>query len=380
MNELRSNLNNLLDHDYLQRVIYHNTVLDYLIVALLILVGVMVIRFLKQTILKKLKSWTEKTTNHYDDFIYRSIERFGIPWLYLVVIYLGIHYLTLHKNTENVLKIAFTAAFTFLVIRLLASVFLALLEKFVRRQDNGDEKVKQLGGIMLIVNVFIWAIGLLFFFDNMGFDVTTVITGLGIGGIAVALAAQNILGDLFNYLVIFFDRPFETGDYIQVDEKSGTVEYIGIKTTRVQSLTGEQLVFANSDLTSSRIHNHKRMHQRRISFKFGIVYQIRPEELRAIPGIMKSIIEEQENEKVLFDRAHFASYGDSSLDFEVVYHIFDTDYTKYMDIQQEINFRMFEVFLERGIGFAYPTRTIIQDSGQMPEKKSKAGFGIAVRV
>jgi small-conductance mechanosensitive channel len=369
MNELRNNLNTFLDHAYLQKVIYHNTVLDYIIAVLLMLAGVTIIRFFKHTILRKLKNWTEKTANHYDDFIFRSIERFGIPWLYLVAIYLGIHYLTLPQKVDNILKIAFTAAFNFLVIRLLASIILALLEKFVRHQHNGDEKVKQLGGIMLIVNIFIWAIGLLFFFDNMGFNVTTIITGLGIGGIAIALAAQNILGDLFNYLVIFFDRPFETGDYIQVDQKSGTVEYIGIKTTRIQSLTGEQLVFANSDLTSSRIHNHKRMNQRRISFKFGVVYQIRPEELRAIPGIIKSIIEEQE--KVLFDRAHFSSYGDSSLDFEVVYHLFDTDYNKYMDIQQEINFRMFEIFLERGIGFAYPTRTIIQETGQMPEEKEE---------
>lgn len=369
MDELRRNLNNLLDHDFLRRVIYHNTILDYLVAFLLVLIGLAIIRFLKQTILQSLKKWTERTHNHYDDFVFKSIERFGIPWLYLTVIYIGIQYLTLHDNTENVLKIAFTAAFTFLVIRLIASIILALLEKFVRSHNQGEEKVKQLGGIMLIVNVFIWAIGLLFIFDNMGYDVTTVITGLGIGGIAVALAAQNILGDLFNYLVIFFDRPFETGDFIVVDEKSGTVEYIGIKTTRLQSLTGEQLVFANSDLTGSRIHNHKRMNQRRISFNFGVVYQTPPEELRAIPGIIKGIIEEQD--KVLFDRAHFKSYGDSSLDFEVVYHLFDTDYTKYMDIQQEINLRMFEIFLERGIGFAYPTRTIIQDSGKMPEKDER---------
>ena len=369
MEELRRNLNHIFDNNFFSKIIYHNTVLDYFIALAIITAGILVIRLFKRTILQKLKKWTTRTHNQYDDFIYRSIERFGIPWLYLTVTFIGIHYLTLSQKAGNILKIAFTAAFTFLIIRLIASIILAILEKFVRKQDQGEEKVKQLGGIMLIVNVFIWILGLLFLFDNMGYDVTTVITGLGIGGIAVALAAQNILGDLFNYLVIFFDRPFEIGDFIVVDEKSGTVEYIGIKTTRVQSLTGEQLVFANSDLTDSRIHNHKRMHQRRASFKFGIVDQTPPEALRAIPGIIKDIIESQE--QTLFDRAHFASYGDSSLDFEVVYYVMNTDYTRYMDIQQEINLRMFEIFLERGIGFAYPTRTIIQENGQMPEPDPK---------
>lgn len=370
MEEVRQNLNSVFDNHFFSKVIYHNTVLDYFIALALITGGILLIRLLKRTILQRFKAWTQRTQNQYDDFIYRSIERFGIPWLYLTAAFIGVHYLTLSPKTANVIKIAFTAAFTFLIIRLIASVILALLEKFVRKQDEGPEKVKQLGGIMLIVNVFIWILGLLFLFDNMGYNVTTIITGLGIGGIAVALAAQNILGDLFNYLVIFFDRPFEIGDYIVVDEKSGTVEYIGIKTTRVQSLTGEQLVFANSDLTESRIHNHKRMHQRRASFKFGLVYQTPPQVLRTIPGIIKGIIESQD--QTLFDRAHFASYGDSSLDFEVVYYVMNTDYSRYMDIQQEINLRMFEIFLEQGIGFAYPTRTIIQETGQMPEPDPKS--------
>src|SRR5690606_33925698 len=133
---------------------------------------------------------------------------------------------------------------------------LSLLQSYIRKrsdEEKADDRVKQLGGIMLIINIIIWALGLIFLFDNMGFDVTAVIAGMGIGGIAIALAAQNILGDLFNYFVIFFDKPFEIGDFIIVDDKLGTIEYIGIKTTRVKSLSGEQLVFSNSDLTNSRI-------------------------------------------------------------------------------------------------------------------------------
>ena len=226
----------------------------------------------------------------------------------------------------------------------------------MRKQDQGEEKVKQLGGIMLLLNIIIWAVGFLFLFDNLGYDVTTIIAGLGIGGIAIALAAQNILGDLFNYFVIFFDRPFEIGDFIVVDDKKGTVEHIGIKTTRLKSLTGEQLVFSNSDLTNSRIHNFKRMEHRRISFTLGVVYNSTLDQLKEIPSLIKGIIAEQND--VTLDRVHFLNYGDYSLKFEIVYFVETSDFNRYADIQQEINLRIFEVFNAKNIEFAYPSQTI----------------------
>ena len=227
---------------------------------------------------------------------------------------------------------------------------------------------------MLIINIIIWGIGLLFMLDNLGFDVTAMVTGLGIGGIAVALAAQNILGDLFNYFVIFFDRPFEIGDFIIVDDKMGVVEYIGIKTTRIKSLSGEQLVLSNSDLTTSRIHNYKRMQRRRIVFRFGVIYQTSFEDVKKIPDLVKSIVEEQE--PVQFDRSHFAAYGDSSLDFETVYYVLDSDYAKYMNIQQAINLRLFEEFQRMGVDFAYPTRTLyISNQTEEEEEEKQRGWG-----
>jgi small-conductance mechanosensitive channel len=184
---------------------------------------------------------------------------------------------------------------------------------------------------------------------------------LGIGGIAIALAAQNILGDLFNYFVIFFDRPFEIGDFIVVDDKKGTVEYIGIKTTRVKSLSGEQLVFSNSDLTQSRIHNFKKLQRRRIVFSVAVVYQTSQKHLVMIPDIVKAAIEHAGTTTV--DRVHFASFGNSSLNFEAVYFVEDADYNLYMDIQQKINLSIFEAFNEKGIEFAYPTQTLIVSGG-----------------
>jgi small-conductance mechanosensitive channel len=204
--------------------------------------------------------------------------------------------------------------------------------------------------------VALWAVLLLMILDNLGFNITTLVASLGIGGIAVALAVQNILGDIFASLSIAMDKPFVIGDFIIVGEQLGTVEYIGLKTTRIRSLSGEQIVFSNNDLLNSRIRNFKRMYERRVLFGFGVVYQTSHEQLKKIPVMVREIIEGLENTR--FDRAHFKEYGDSSLNFEVVYYVRSPDYNVYMDIQQDINLALFEQFTKAGIDFAYPTRTL----------------------
>ncbi len=226
----------------------------------------------------------------------------------------------------------------------------------IKKQERGEEKVRQLRGMTVLINVIIWVIGLVFLMDNLGFDISAVIAGLGIGGIAIALAAQAILGDLFSYFVIFFDRPFEVGDFITVGDKVGTVEYTGIKTTRLRALSGEQLVFSNTDLTNSRIHNFKKMEKRRVVFKLGVIYQTTYDQLEEIPKLVRGIIEKQPD--VVFDRGHFASYGDFSLNFEFVYFVVGSDYVQYMDTQQKINMEIYRTFEEKGIEFAYPTQTL----------------------
>ena len=179
---------------------------------------------------------------------------------------------------------------------------------------------------------------------------------MGIGGIAVALALQNILGDLFASLSIVIDKPFVIGDFIVVDQLMGTVEHVGLKTTRLRSLGGEQLIFSNNDLLKSRISNYKRMMERRIVFGFGVTYQTPPEKLPLINEIVREIIGKQEQAR--FDRVHFKEYGESSLNFEAVYFVLSQDYNLYMDIQQAINLEMFRCFQKEGIEFAYPTRTL----------------------
>lgn len=192
--------------------------------------------------------------------------------------------------------------------------------------------------------------------DNAGVDVTAMVAGLGIGGIAIALAAQSILGDLFAAVSIVLDKPFLVGDFIIVDDKLGTVEAIGLKTTRVRALSGEQLVFANSDLLKSRIQNFKRMQERRVLFTFGVVYQTPAAKLREIPRIVREAIEH--NSPTRFDRCHFKRFADSSLEFEAVYFVGSPEFNVFMNIQQAVNLELFERLQREGIEFAYPTRTL----------------------
>ena len=315
----------------------------------------------RKILLRPFRRLAERTETTIDDFVIDSLENFGLPILNLLIVYFGVNYLTLSEKAEKYIHGAFVVFITYYAVRLVSSTVLLILQSYVRKDENGEEKVKQLGGIMLLINVFIWAIGALSIFSNLGYDVTAIVAGLGIGGIAIALAAQNILGDLFNYFVIFFDRPFEIGDYIVIDDKKGTVEHIGIKTTRLKGLGGEQLIIANSDLTNSRIHNFKRMEHRRISFTLGVAYETPLEQLKEIPEIIKSIIASTTD--ITLDRVHFLSYGDYSLKYEVVFFVETADYNRYADIQQEINFRIFEKFQQKNIKFAYPSQTIFMAPG-----------------
>lgn len=345
-------------NDFFQREYYHNTVQEYCIALGIIVLGLILVRIVKRVILLQLKNLARRTDSNFDNYLFDSLERFGIPALYIIVTYIGIHYLTFTEKVENVLRIGLTIAVTFLVIRLISTAILSLLKSYVRKKNEKDaeEKVKQLSGIMLIINVIIWTIGLLFLFNNMGYNVTAVIAGLGVGGIAIALAAQSILGDLFNYFVIFFDRPFEIGDFIIIDDKLGSVEYIGIKSTRLKSLSGEQLIFSNSDLTESRIHNYKKMEKRRVVFTIRVPLETPLEQVKKIPQVLKSIVLSQKN--ITFDRAHFFAYGEFSLDFEIVYYVLSSDYNIYMDIQQQINFQIYEALEKMGVSIAYPSRKL----------------------
>jgi small-conductance mechanosensitive channel len=351
--------------EFLNQVFWGNIIQDYLVALGIFVVGLIIVKILQKIVLYRLKKWSEKTETKVDDFLIKGIEKSIIPLLYYGAFYLGLRSLTLSSQVIDIIKISSLFILTFFILKFISSTVMFFMSYFVQKQERGDEKVRQLRGMTVLINVIIWVIGLLFLMDNIGFDITTVIAGLGIGGIAIALAAQAVLGDIFSYFVIFFDRPFEVGDFIVVGDKKGTVEYTGIKTTRIRALSGEQLVFSNTDLTNSRLHNFKKMQERRVVFSLGVIYQTTAAQLEEIPKLVREIIEKHSD--VRFDRGHFSSYGDFSLNFEFVYFVLGSDYVKYMDTQHSINLNIYSEFEKRGIEFAYPTQTLFVSKEAAPQ-------------
>ncbi|MBY4947509.1 mechanosensitive ion channel family protein [Cupriavidus respiraculi] len=202
----------------------------------------------------------------------------------------------------------------------------------------------------------LWSVLLLAVLANMGVNITAFVASLGVGGVAVALAVQSILSDLFASLAIGLDKPFEQGDFIVFGDIAGSVEHIGLKTTRIRSLSGEEIVCGNTELLKNTIHNYKRMSERRIQFGFRVPYQTSPEQLREIPALIRAAVETAGTTR--FDRAHFKGFGDSALEFEVVYFVTDPGYNTYMDVQQDINLKLMTELGKRGITFAVPTQTL----------------------
>jgi small-conductance mechanosensitive channel len=333
-----------------------NTMEHYLVFLGTVLGAVLAIKLVEVFVVARLKRWAAHTETQIDDFILERLPADLNPLFYTVVGFFALKQLHIHEHLVKIVNGSLIALGTFFAVHFLAGFVTFVLSERWLRSDQSDFRAKNVKGLLTLIRGAIWALGVVFLLDNLGFQISAIITGLGIGGVAVALAAQAVLGDLFSYISIVFDRPFEVGDAIHVGDFQGTVEHVGMKTTRLRSVNGEQIVIANSDLTSSRIRNFKRMEQRRIVFKFGVTYDTPPAVLRDIPAVVKAAIEANAGAKA--DRVHFASFSPSSLDFECVYFVDTADYAKAMDVQQAVNLTLREEFELRGIGFAFPTQTI----------------------
>jgi small-conductance mechanosensitive channel len=308
-------------------------------------------------VIHRLSKLAKLTVNQFDDLLVEVLKQTKFFILLVASAYLASYAITLKPSIAALWQ---KAVILILIVQggLWASAGISfwLGRTIQKRMDQDTSSATTITFLGFVARLILWIIVLLLILDNLGVNITGLVAGLGIGGIAVALALQNILGDLFASLSIVLDKPFVIGDFVVVDSLAGTIEHIGLKTTRIRSLSGEQLIFSNNDLLKSRVHNYKRMSERRIVFSFGIVYQTPMEKLKAIKEIVSDIINKEE--KARLDRVHFKEYGDSSLNFEVVYFVNDPDYNLYMDVQETINLEIFRRFQEEGIGFAYPTRTI----------------------
>lgn len=338
----------------MERVIWGNTTADYVQAFLVFLFFLIIFKIFQTAVLRYARRIAEHTKTLFDDAVVDIISSFRPPFYAFISFYLGIYLLEISELAEKTLT-AVIIAWVVLQVSIAAKILIqyAFRGPAEDASTNAKSIVKALN---LTAKIIIWTFGLLLILSNLGINVTSLIAGLGIGGIAVAFALQSILSDLFSSFALYSDRPFEEGDFIVVGEHSGTVKSIGLKSTRIRALQGEEIVIPNKELTVARIQNFKKLERRRIVFAFGVEYGTPIQKIKKIPDMVRGIIGSLGDLEV--DRIHFNKFGDSSLDFEVVYFVNESDYALYMDRQQDINIKILEEFEKEKISMAFPTRTV----------------------
>jgi len=342
--------------EFLSYSLWGNSVKDYILAIVVFGLAVIIFRILKYQIVKKLRNVADKTKAEVDDLLIKIVDKIGWHFYIFFAIYAALKFI----QVPDAVNIFFTYATPIVVI----FIIVRSLQQFVDYGMRKLAKEKELETETSVVNVLgrilrgaLWGIAFIYIISLFGYDITTVVAGFGVIGIVLAFGLQNILSDVFASFSIFFDKPFEVGDFIIVGDNLGVVKTVGIKSTRIQSLWGQEVVIPNKELTSARINNYKKMERRRVQFSFGVVYDTSAEKLEEILKITKEIVDKIELAEL--DRIHFKEYGDYSLNFEVVYYVNTSDYNIYMDIQQEINLSLKKRFEKEGIKFAYPTQTVI---------------------
>ncbi len=342
---------------FLDTVILRNTVETWALALTAGLATLFILPVIQRYAAKRLAEFAKRTETQWDDILAEVLLKTRRLFLSIIALYVAAGFLTLPPRMAAGIRIVTIVALLVQAGLWLSAAMTAVIENYRRRRLADDRAAATtVGALGFIARLALWTVILLLTLDNVGVDITALIAGLGIGGIAIALALQNILGDLFSSLSIVLDKPFVIGDFLIVDDFLGTVEHVGLKSTRVRSLTGEQVVFANTDLLRARVRNFGRMAERRITFEVGVTYQTPREKLQEIPRIIKAAVEAQPQTR--FDRSHFASYGDFALTFETAYYMLKPDFNLYMDTQQAINLHIHEAFEREGIEFAYPTQTL----------------------
>ncbi|MDR6230856.1 small-conductance mechanosensitive channel [Pseudomonas sp. SORGH_AS199] len=335
---------------------------NWLAMLCIILLSFTLARTIIGFVLRNLRTRAEKPGAHVSHIAIQVLSSTSNTLLLLAAILIGVGILDLPERwLTRVSSLWFVVAALQAGLWANRAVALAVHHYFVKHSQADVYQGSALATLSLWgAKVLLWAVVGLAMLSNLGVNITAFVASLGVGGIAIALAVQNILGDVFASLSIAVDKPFEVGDFIVVGSLAGTVEHVGLKTTRIRSLGGEQIVMANAEMIGSTIQNYKKLQERRIVFKFGLTYASQPQQIRQVTAALKDIIQRQD--KTRFDRAHLLAFGDSSLDFEVVYIVLDASYNLYMDIQQAINLEMMEAFAKIGVRFALSSRSLYVES------------------
>ncbi len=338
---------------------FGNTVEQYLFAVVVFAVVNIAVFVFKKYVLHLLYGIAKKTAIEYDDMLIDVIKSIHYPFYLILALYISLWFLTVPQLVMDAGYYLLLIGCLFYAVRALQ----ATIDFFATEYDKKSQRKSRLGGKSKAVEYLsrlgkwaLWLFAALVFVGNMGIEITPLIAGLGIGGLAIAFALQNILSDVFNFFAIYMDKPFMEGEFLIIGDDMGTVNKIGLRSTRIQTLRGEELVISNNELTSTRIHNFGKMKERRVAFNIGATYETPTKKLEKIPAMVQKIIEAQKSTR--FDRVHFKSFGDFSLNYEIVYFLESVDYVEYMDAQQAINLGIKRAFEKEGIEFAYPTQKV----------------------
>ncbi len=338
---------------------FGNLVKEYLVAFLVFILTILVLKLFKCIVLKRLTTLKNHFRTEFAKLIVNLISSLGWPLYLILALYLSCQVIQLPEFLDKVIYYLLFISIVYYLVKSFQKIIDYGFKRIIKREKEKQGKEFDSSLICLlnkITKIALWLIAAIIILQNLGYNISTLVAGLGIGGIAVAFAVQNILADFFSSFSIYLDKPFQEGDFIVIGDDMGIVKKIGIKSTRIQTLQGEELVISNRELTETRVHNYKKMKKRRVVFNFGVVYETSTEKLKKIPVLVKDIIDKIDVAQL--DRVHFKAFGDFSLVFEVVYYIDSSDYNLYMDTQQEINLALKERFEKEGIVFAYPTQTI----------------------
>lgn len=348
-------INNFITNINFSTEYFGNSLFEYTKAFGIFIILLIVFKIIQYVILKKLGNLAKKTKTDIDDTLIKIIKSLRPSFYWFLAFFFATKFLTLNAFVIKTINIVLIVWIVYQIIKGSQILIDYILHKKFEKEDGTGSKTA-VNYINIIAKVVLWSVGLLLIFSNLGIDITSLIAGLGIGGIAVAFALQNILSDLFSSFAIYFDKPFMVGDFVTTGNNSGVVEKIGIKTTRIRALQGEEIVISNNELTSARIQNFKKLEKRRIVSSFGILYETPIDKIKSIKNIVENIFKTIENAE--FSRVHFKEFGDFSLNFEIVYFVMTNDYNIYMDIQEKFNLALMEAFEKDGIKFAFPTQTI----------------------
>lgn len=342
----------------LDYAIGNNLVRDYLFAAGILVLSAVILKVVEKIVIYRIKGLAAKTKTEIDDLIVEMLEKIGWPAYSTVGLFIAAQFLTLPNIVDTSLYFLALVVVTYYIVKSIQRVIDFSTRKMIQKREREvkDADTSIIDFLSRFLKGILWLIAVLLILSNMGYNITTLVAGLGIGGVAIAIALQSVLGDVFSAFTIYFDKPFQVGDFIIIGDDMGVVQRIGIKSTRIQTLQGEELVVSNNDLTSTRIHNYKKMKKRRVVFSFGVTYDTPVKKLKKIPKIVMDIIGKTELAEI--NRVHFKSFGDFSLIYEVVYYVDTGDYNKYMDTQQGINVALKERFEKEKIEFAFPTQTV----------------------